>query len=64
MNVEMKGICIEHTVPASGKPSVSLEFFTSALIKQDQKVTLSHRDVYRRGYYIDQEEKYMGICSQ
>ena len=50
MNVKTKDIYTEHTVPASGKPSISLGFFAPKWLKQDQKVTLLHRDVYRRGY--------------
>ena len=37
-------------VPASGKISVSLGFFALKWLKQDQKVTLLHQNVYRRGY--------------
>ena len=50
MNVKTKDIYTEHTVPASGKPSVSLNFFATKWLKQDQKVTLLHQDVYQRGY--------------
>ena len=50
MNFETKDIYTEHTVPASETPSHQLGFFAPAWLKQDQKVTLLHRDVYRRGY--------------
>ena len=37
-------------VPASYKPPVKLGFLLLVLLKQDQKVTLLHRDMYGRGY--------------
>ena len=46
MNVKTKDIYTEHTVPVSGKPSVSLGFFAPKWLKQDQKVALLHCDVY------------------
>ena len=50
--VKTKDIYTEHTVPASGKSSVSLGFFAPKWLKQDQKVTLLHRNVDRRGYLL------------
>ena len=46
MNVKMEDIYTEHTVPVSGKLSVLLGFFALKWLKQHQKVTLLHRDVY------------------
>ena len=57
MNVEAKDIYTEHSVPASGKPSISLGFFAPKWLKQDQKVTLLQRDVYRRGYLLIGKDK-------
>ena len=52
MNVKSKDIYTEHKVPVSGKPSVPLGFFAPEWLKQDQKVTLLHQDVYRQGYLL------------
>lgn len=56
MNVDTKDIYKEHTVPASGKPSILLGFFASAWLKQDQKGTRLHRDAYRRAYFSIEKE--------
>ena len=49
-NVLPQNIYIKDTVPASGKPSVSMGFFCPHWLKQDQKVTLLQSDVYQQGY--------------
>ena len=52
MNVKTKDIYTEHTVPASSKLSVSLGFFASKWLKQDQKETLLHHGLYRPVYLL------------
>ena len=37
MNVKTKDIYTEHTVPASGKPLVSLGYFAPEWLNQDQR---------------------------
>ena len=40
----------ENSVPLTGKPSDSLGFFRPEWLKQDQKVSLLHDEVYKQGY--------------
>ena len=50
MDVLPKDIYTEDTVPASGKPSISMGFFRPEWLKRDQKVTLLQNDVYKQGF--------------
>ena len=50
VDVKSKHIYNETSAPASGTPSVSLGFFRPGWIKQDQKVTVLHDNVYHQGY--------------
>ena len=48
--VEPSNVYGPHDVPSSGKPSSSLGFFRPDWLKQDQKVSLLHDEVYKQGY--------------
>ena len=45
-----QNIYTKDTVPASGKPSISMGFFRPQWLKRDQKVTLLQNDIYQQGY--------------
>ena len=47
-DVKPENVFNEHNVPASGKPSVSLGFFAPDWLKQDQPVTLLHKNTHKR----------------
>ena len=49
INVKTEDIYKEHAVLASGKPLVSSGLFVPQWLKQDQKATLLHQIIYRRG---------------
>lgn len=49
-DVKSKHIYTQTSAPASGTPSISLGFFRPGWIKQDQKVTILHDDVYHQGF--------------
>jgi len=51
INAEPNDILPEGTSPDI-TPSIALGFFTPDWLKQDYKVTLLHKDKYKRGYLI------------
>lgn len=54
----------EGNVPASGTLSVALGFFRSSWMKQDQKLTLLHDNVYKQGYLSLNKDNYWGFVTQ
>ncbi len=49
-DVDEQVIYTEHTVPTSGEPTTSMGFFCPNWLKQGQKVTLLHDNIYKHGY--------------
>ena len=58
IKTKQKHIYDKDSVPASGKPSVSLGFFQPGWMKQDQKMMLLVDDVYKRGYLSLDDDNY------
>ena len=50
LDVQQEHMFTEHNIPASGKPSLALDFLRPKWLKQDQPVTMLLEDVYRQGY--------------
>ena len=50
IDVKQEHMFTEHNIPASGKPSIALDFLKPKWLKQDQKVTMLIEDIYRQGY--------------
>ena len=49
-NVVPSNLYDENDVQSAGKPSTSLGFFRPHWLKQGQKITILHNDVYKQGY--------------
>ena len=49
-DVDGKDIYTKHTVPTSGEPTTSISFFCPDWLKQGQKVTILHDNIYKHGY--------------
>ena len=58
IDIDRQHIYDKDSVPASGKPSISLGFFNPGWMKQDQKITLLLNNRYRAGYLNLDKENY------